>query len=788
MAIVICVADLVACLSTPIRYLFRAPSAGRVQLTPAKQLARQPHHWISTGEDPQFSVVPKPRTRIGGWALVTFDATSFDSRLEPILYFNDGGGFRGTAAIRLPRPDTGLVRHIVKLPHRVKALRLDPLAEPGRFRVTRFDFETLSAIGVIRHLLGHEGKSLSQALRVMWRRHSGMVNGMEPQENSLSQGDYADWIAENDTLSNGDRAAIGTHIETFRVRPRISVIMPVFNPRLAWLDDAVRSVRAQLYADWELCIVDDASTDAEVTRLIERHAAADPRIRFCRQQRNGGIVSASNVALDMASGEWVAMLDHDDCLTEHALYLFAAEIERCPDSALIYSDYDHLTAEGVRVNPYFKPDWNYDLCLGQNLANHLTAIRRDLVTRVGGFRAGFEGSQDWDLVLRAVEAIPRETIRHVPWVLYHWRVSEDGFSQSRASEAHEAGRHAVESHLERTGQEAAVAVGPTATGHLRIRRRLPADPPLVSLVVPTRDRLDLMRHCVVDLLERTDYPRIELVVVDNGSVERETHAYYHTLRDDGRVRILEEDGEFNFSRLCNRGVEAATGEVYVLLNNDIEVINADWLSEIVSHAVRPEVGAVGAKLYYPDDDTIQHAGVILGVGGVAGHAHKRLPRHSDGYFGRASLTQEISAVTAACLAGRVSVFHEIGGLDERNLKVAFNDVDFCLRLGRAGYKVIWTPLAELYHIESASRGSDMTPDKAERFRRERDWMVREWSTALERDPAYNPNLTLKAEDFRLAFPTRRVAPWTGMPIADPVTMDESGPSEPDQAALRRASE
>ena len=330
-----------------------------------------------------------------------------------------------------------------------------------------------------------------------------------------------------------------------------------------------------------------------------------------------------------------------------------------------------------------------------------------------------------------------------------------------------------------------MSVGATATGHLCIRRRLPDDPPLVSLVVPTRDRLDLLRHCVADLLERTDYPRIELVVVDNGSVEPETRAYYDTLKVDGRVRILDEGGEFNFSRLCNRGVEAATGEVYVLLNNDVEVINADWLSEMVSHAVRPGVGAVGAKLYYPDD-TIQHAGVILGIGGVAGHAYKRVSRNSDGYFGRASLTQEISAVTAACLAGRVSVFHEIGGLDERNLKVAFNDVDLCLRLGRAGYKIIWTPLAELYHIESASRGSDMLPNKAERFKHERDWMVREWSTLLESDPAYNPNLTLKGEGFGLAFPPRRVASWTETPpTADPVTV---GPCEPDRAALRRASE
>jgi GT2 family glycosyltransferase len=482
--------------------------------------------------------------------------------------------------------------------------------------------------------------------------------------------------------------------------------------------------------------------------MLDELAADDSRIKVRHRETNGGIVVASNDALEMANGEWIVGVDHDDRLAEQALYQLARAINRHPEAAILYSDHDHLTADGARDNPYFKPDWNYELALGQNFVNHLSAFRSRDVLEAGGYRAGFDGSQDWDLLLRLVENTAPENIIHISRVLYHWRHAGGNFSQAQAERARLAGRRAVEEHLLRTGQQAEVIPGATGAGHLNVRWKLPEAPPLVSIIIPTRDRLDLLRQCVDGVLQRTDYPQLEIIIVDNGSVEAGTHAWYRSLEGDERIRIMDEQGEFNFSRLCNRGVDAARGEVYVLLNNDTEVISAGWLSAMVAHALRPGVGAVGAKLYYPDG-TIQHGGVVLGIGGVAGHVHQYLPANADGYQGRARLTQRMSAVTAACLAGRKEIYQQVGGMDEVNLKVAFNDIDLCLKLVSQGHAVIWTPEAELYHHESASRGADRELEKALRFSEEVAWMIWQWEKELVADAAYNRNLSLRSPGFRL---------------------------------------
>jgi GT2 family glycosyltransferase len=392
------------------------------------------------------------------------------------------------------------------------------------------------------------------------------------------------------------------------------------------------------------------------------------------------------------------------------------------------------------------------------MISHLGVYRTELMRRAGGFRLGFEGSQDWDLALRVVELSEPARIRHIPHILYHWRVfrTSGSFSTAHGAKAAEAGRRAVAEHLDRTGQRASVVTG--IAGYNRVRRALPDQAPRVSLIVPTRDRVELLSNCIDGLLNRTDYPDLEILIIDNASVEPATLAFFDSLKNEPRVRILRRDGPFNFSGLNNDAVAEATGSLVGFINNDIEVIEPGWLSELVSHAARPGVGAVGAKLIYADGK-IQHAGVILGVLGVAGHTHKGFNRHDYGYFSRLQLCQNLSCVTAACMVMPKDVFERIGGFDANNLAVAFNDVDLCIRIRQAGYQVIWTPYAELYHLESASRGSDLTAENRDRFAAEVKYMLDRWGDVLRNDPYYNPNLSLEATDFSLAGTPRALKPW-----------------------------
>ncbi|WP_307658913.1 glycosyltransferase family 2 protein [Variovorax paradoxus] len=534
--------------------------------------------------------------------------------------------------------------------------------------------------------------------------------------------------------------------------PLISVVMPTYNAKSVWLREAIESVRRQIYPHWELCIADDASPSAETREVLAEYAARDSRIKVVFRPKNGHIVEASNSALELVSGEWVALMDHDDLIAEHALFWIADCINRNPDAQLIYSDEDKIDENGVRSGPYFKCDWNIDLFYSQNMFSHLGVLRTDLVRNVGGFQPGMQGSQDWDLVLRCTERVLPSQILHVPRVLYHWRIHDNSTARSPDAKPYAAiaGERALNEHLERQGLNGKAEY--FGTGY-RVRYALPPNPPLVSLIIPTRNGLELLRQCVDSILVRTTYDNYEIIIVDNGSDDPATLAYFKSFKDLELVRVIRDDREFNYSALNNMAVAHAKGEVVGLINNDIEVISPEWLSEMVSLAMQPGVGAVGAKLWYPDK-TIQHAGVILGVGGVASHAHKGNSEGDNGYFGRAHLIQSFSAVTAACLVIKKDRYLAVNGLDEENLKVAFNDVDFCLRLREAGYRNVWTPYAELFHHESATRGIDSTPEKQERFSREVNFMLARWGSLLNADPAYNPNLTLLADDFSYAWPPR----------------------------------
>lgn len=568
----------------------------------------------------------------------------------------------------------------------------------------------------------------------------------------IDRHDYQKWISFYDTLSAADIEIISNEIAGWASTPVISIIMPVYNPPLELLREAVASVSAQLYPHWELCIADDASTDAKVIEYLDSLGSKDARVKVVFRTENGHISHASNSALSVATGDYIALMDNDDLLPMNALYWVARTINENPDAGLIYSDEDKIDTNGVRSAPYFKSDWNEYLFRSQNMICHLGVYRRSLVEEVGNFRPGFEGAQDYDLALRCIDKLEREQIVHIPRVLYHWRIHPGSTAMAGDEKpyAAHAGVAALNEHLARKGNIGTTELLPM--GLYRVHYSLPETLPLVTLVIPTRNAHVLVKQCIDSIKRLTTYPRYEIILVDNGSDEPESLEYFATIDREENIRVMRDDGPFNYSALNNKAVRIANGELIGLINNDIEVITPGWLEEMVSIALQPNVGAVGARLWYPDD-RLQHGGVVVGIGGVAGHSHKYLAKGDYGYFCRAALTQEFSAVTAACLIIKKSIFEEVDGLDEVNLKVAFNDVDFCLRVQEAGYLNIWTPFAELYHHESATRGLEDTPQKQERFMNEVIYVQSRWPR-LREDYTYNPNLTLEHEDFGLAWPPR----------------------------------
>jgi GT2 family glycosyltransferase len=575
------------------------------------------------------------------------------------------------------------------------------------------------------------------------------------------EANYARWIRDFDTLSQSDRDKIRAHIGRLEYQPLISVVMPVYEASETLLREAIESVRNQLYPRWELCIADDASKSPHVGAVLREAAAGDARIKWVRRETNGHICAASNSALALATGEFIALMDHDDLIAEHALYEVAAALNNNPRLDVIYSDEDQIDEEGRRYKPYFKTDWNIDLFLAHNIVSHLGVYRRTLLEQVGGFREGFEGSQDYDLALRCADETNPALIHHIPAVLYHWRRNHGAasFSESQYAKCSDAAFRAVGDHLTRRREKGEVRYHPLMPGWTQVARPIPDPPPLVSLIVPTRDQARLLGRCVQGLLHRTDYPNLEILIVDNDSQLPETFELFDTLKKNPKVRIIQYSGAFNYSAINNMAVGQANGSIIGLINNDIDVASPDWLSEMVSIAVLDGAGAVGAKLIYPNG-RVQHGGIVLGVGGVANHFNHLLPRWTFGYFGRNVLTSSVSAVTGACLIVRKALFEEVGGLNETELAVSFNDVDFCLKLRKRGYRNVWTPHAELHHHESASRGREDTPEKRARFEREVRYMIATWGPELQHDPFYSDNFSTEiGQTFHLAFPPRRRRPW-----------------------------
>lgn len=758
----------------------------RLELTPAHQItvtvaSGEAPCYECHGEDPQFQVgLSGGESSLGaGWyrlrARFQLEAGEI---VTPCFYPDYGQGLSESTRIAIPEPDaTGYVDTVVVIRGPLKQLRFDPTVQSARFRLHEFVLQRISRpVAVMRMLQGIQvvRKQLfwDDALGGCWDLLRCCLRGRMGEGATLlrerylqarhqyTRG-YEQWVELFDRYSEARWEGSRARASAYTHRPLISVVVPTHDTPPIILRKCLDSVLAQTYPNWQLCIADDASGGA-VKKVLKEYQQKDARINVHLRSRHGHICETSNDAIDLAQGEFVGLLDHDDLLAPDALEQVVGALQHHPDAQIFYSDEDKIDEEGRRSQPNFKPAWSPDLLRAQNYICHFVVLKTTLLRKIGCFRLGFEGAQDHDLLLRATEIVSPSQIVHIPRILYHWRLATTSTATGLGAKPYalEAGRRAVAEHMARLGHSADVELLPS--GYFTVTPRLSTALPRVTVVVPTRDRHTLLSTCMDGLLNLTAYPFVDVVVVDNGSVEPEALRLLQTLRADARVVVVEHPAPFNFSELVNIGMRAADGEIVCLLNNDVEVVDPNWLHELAVHALRADIGVVGPLLLYPHGD-IQHAGVVLGIGGVAGHVHVGLPQGSNGYLGRAAVAQNLTAVTGACMVMRREVFDAVGGFDER-LPVAFNDIDFCIRVANAGYRNLWTPRATLVHHESASRGLEDTPEKRARFVLEVAAMQRKWGDVLLEDPAYNPNLGVDTCHYDLAFPPRVRVPRAGREV------------------------
>lgn len=553
----------------------------------------------------------------------------------------------------------------------------------------------------------------------------------------------------------------GPWYEDYRVKPEelkqqkkrrwkqeicFSIAVPVYRTPETFLRQMIESVTGQSYGNWELCIANGSPDDKKVRAVLEEYAGRDPRIRV-KNLENQGIAGNSNAALAMAKGDYVGFLDHDDLLAPNALYEAAAYLEKYPQTDMLYTDEDKVTEDlSVHFQPHLKPDFNLDLLRSNNYICHFLIVKRTLALRAGEFRQEYEGAQDYDFVLRCADQACR--IGHVPEILYHWRTSRSSTADNPASKmyAYDAGKRAIEAHLQRRGEKGEVSLKKDL-GFYRVVYPVKKQE-RISVVIPSKDQWETLKACLDSIREKTTYPDYEIIVVENNSREPETFAYYKTIDGRDNIRVITWDKPFNYSAINNFGIRHASGQYVICLNNDIQVITGGWMEELLGVCQREEVGVVGAKLYYPDD-TIQHAGIVVGIGGIAGSLFVGMKRERSGYLHKASLMQDLSAVTAACMMVKKKAFEEAGGFEEK-LAVAFNDVDLCLKIREKGYLVVYDPYVEMYHYESKTRGREDTKEKVRRFQGEIEYMRTRWIGILkEGDPCYNKNLSLSKWNYSL---------------------------------------
>lgn len=533
----------------------------------------------------------------------------------------------------------------------------------------------------------------------------------------------------------------------FAYAPLISVAVPAYKTPKTFLCQMLDSLLAQTYENWELCIANGSPEDEEMQQVLVSYAEKDFRIRFLNLKENLGIAENTNAALTMAKGEFVGLLDHDDLLAPNALFEIVSALEKNENIDAIYTDEDKVTTElDEHFQPHLKPDFNLDLLRSNNYICHFFVVRRSIFEKVGGFRREFDGAQDHDFIFRCVEEA--RCVGHVPEILYHWRTHKASTADNPASKmyAFEAGRRAIEAHLKRVGTEGSVSHTPDL-GFFRVQYPVQGNP-MVSIIIPNKDEKESLEACLKSIREKTAYPNYEILIVENNSTTEEIFRYYKELSADPQIRLLRWKKEFNYSAINNYAVRHAKGDYLLFLNNDVTIITENWIEEMLGMCQRSDVGAVGVKLIYPDH-TIQHAGCVIGMGGIAGHMFVDMPSNRTGYLHKASIIQDMSAVTAACMMMKREAFEKAGGFSEE-LSVAFNDVDLCLKVGREGYRIVYDPYVQLYHMESKTRGAEDSEEKIRRFQGEIEYMRSHWIDILKNgDPNYNKNLSLTKWNYSL---------------------------------------
>lgn len=606
----------------------------------------------------------------------------------------------------------------------------------------------VAALDKIRHgENGQDTANIFQKTLRYWKNY-GLKNTIKKVCQKLSgQRDYGNYEDFLKKYGVKEEELARQRQEVFENGPCFSIAVPLYQTKEKYLREMIESVQAQTYTNWELCLADGSGREHSLQPVVGEYIAKDKRIKYCLLDSNEGIAGNTNEALKMADGDFVVLTDHDDLLSPEALYQCAKAVQKEPQTDVIYSDEDKVDMSGKKFfEPHFKSDYNIDLLCTMNYICHLFVVRKDVMERAGLFESCYDGAQDHDFILRCTEKA--EHIVHIPKVLYHWRCHAQSTSENPESKlyAFENGCKAVKAHYDRIGIPAEVEQGPFY-GMYRTHY-LWKEQPLVSILIPNKDHAADLKKCMDSIEEKSTYRNFEFIIVENNSTEEETFSYYKEIEKRDNVRVLYYKEDFNYSRINNFGAKEANGEYVLLLNNDTEMIEPDSIKEMLDVCMRPDVGIVGAKLIF-EDNTIQHAGVIIGFGGVAGHAFIGQDRDDNGYFSRIISVQDLSAVTAACLMVRRSVFDEVEGLNEE-FKVAFNDIDFCLKVRKAGYLVVYNPYAQFYHYESKSRGQEDSADKVARFQQEIGLFGERWGELLEHgDPYYNPNLTLDKADFSL---------------------------------------
>ena len=533
----------------------------------------------------------------------------------------------------------------------------------------------------------------------------------------------------------------------FEYSPLISVAVPAYRTPEKFLAQMIDSLLAQTYGNWELCIANGSPEDSAMKKVLEEYTKKDSRIRVSELTENKGIAGNTNAALEMAQGEFVGLLDHDDLLAPNALYEIVRALDEDRNLDAVYTDEDKVTTElDEHFQPHLKPDFNLDLLRSNNYICHFFVVRRSIVQKVGGFCQEFDGAQDHDFIFRCIETA--EKVGHIPEILYHWRTHKASTADNPASKmyAFDAGKRAIEAHLKRTGTEGIVSHTPDL-GFFRVKYPVQGQP-LVSVIIPNKDEKETLKACIDSIREKTVYPNYEIIIVENNSTTDEIFQYYKELSQDPRIRLLRWKKEFNYSAINNYGVRHANGEYLLFLNNDVTVITPGWIKELLGVCQRPEVGAAGVKLIYPDN-TIQHAGCVIGLGGIAGHMFVDMPANRTGYLHKASILQDMSAVTAACMMMKRTAFEEAGGFTEK-LSVAFNDVDLCLKVRKNHKLIVYDPYVQLYHMESKTRGAEDNKEKVRRFQEEIEYMRCQWIDILKKgDPYYNKNLSLTKWNYSL---------------------------------------